>query len=335
MTTKAQPKAKPRSKPKAATTLALAKRKMATRRAERKILVPMTGPMPPQLSKADVDLMIADKDSRLERVLTDDVLVGQLGLVEVTLTPEEEKVLGEPPPADEILIKPTGQAYLSHPTYTRWFNRAFGRLGWGLQPCAKPQLQQKEKGATVVQPFILFIHGKPARFAHGEHEYYESNKEQTYGDALESTRASALRRCAKAMGVGLEMWDKNYLHAFIERNCVRVSLQGETKKVWRRKVDPPFWNEVSGKQARPAPSRVADVAQHAGLDNHISEQARDRLWNIARRKGRSDAEVKDYLMSQFKVKSSTEIKTRDYDTIIRAIEHPGPLVTKREPGQEG
>jgi hypothetical protein len=82
------------------------------------------------------------------------------------------------------------------------------------------------------------------------------------------------------------------------------------------------------------PATVPPVAQHDGLDKPITHDARGRLWSIARGRGRSDAEVGEYLKTRFKVSASKDILRRDYDTIIQAIEHPGPLLA-REPGAEG
>lgn len=293
---------------------------------------------------------------QLERVslatrtlLAEQVEIGELGMVEVKLTDLEERVLDEPAPVDEILIKPTGQIYLSHPTYARWFNRAFGRLGWGLQPCAMPKATPSDDGkrVTVVQPYVLYIHGKPCRFAYGEHEYFTNNKEQTYGDALEATRANGLRRCAKAMGVGLELWDKQFGLRFQRNNCIKVKVRGKkwdrTKReevdgevwLWRRRVDDPFDGEgAQAPQKREAPKPVETPAQHANEDKKISDEARQRLWRAARSHNRSEDEVAKYLLAKFKVRSSADILTRDYNTIVRALEHPGPLL-ERETGEEG
>jgi len=174
--------------------------------------------------------------------LTEDVILGALGLTELKLTDHEESILARPVNESDVLIKPSGQPYLSHPTYTRWFNEAFGRLGWSLVPRSKPAMQ----GNSVVQGYVLYIHGQPVAFAWGEQTYHEKSREQTYGDCLEATVASALRRCAKRLGIGLEMWDKTWLFDWTRRHCIAVSVSerdwktGARKNVtrWRRKTDP-------------------------------------------------------------------------------------------------
>lgn len=85
---------------------------------------------------------------------------------------------------------------------------------------------------------------------------------------------------------------------------------------------------------RKAPGPVEPAAQHDGLDKKISAEARQRLWQIVKRQGRADTEIGMYLKASFNLDASADILVRDYDTIIQAIEHPGPLLA-RDPGQEG
>jgi Mitochondrial genome maintenance MGM101 len=281
--------------------------------------------------------------------LTDDLALGMLGLVEPKFTPHEEAVLAEAVDRNQVLIKPTGQPYLSHPYYTRWLNRALGRAAWALVPASKPQKAQNDKTdtITVVQPFVLFIHRQPVAFANGEHEYQPKNREQTYGDALESTVASALRRCCKRLGIGLELWDRRWLNAWIREFaiCVKVNAAKkgqpeDIKRQWRLKADRPFWNEVGGDRRSGTPSPTPPVATHAAQDDVITHGDRDRpgqlerLWTIIRSSGRTESELREWLKARYGIESTSQIKRRDYDAIVKAIEHPGPLST-REPGEEG
>lgn len=286
----------------------------------------------------------------IEGIIADQVTVGDLGLSEVTLTEKEEMILNQPVDPDRILIKPTGQPYLSHPEYTRWFNQAFGRLGWSLVQKGKAVKQQDGKRIQVVCPYVLYIHRQAAAFAWGEQEYWEDNKEQTYGDALEATVASALRRCAKRLGVGLEMWDKHFLRTWIEQRAIKVKLEpgrnadanAKAKYAWRLKTDPPFWNEVKpGTRQREAgeerpPKREAPKAgTNTEANEPITEAQADRLWKLAVRAGRGKQALRSWLAVAYDVGSLKEIKRRDYDAICAAVEAPGGLPDPREPGQEG
>lgn len=300
--------------------------------------------------------------------LGEEATLGALGLVEIKLTALEEAILAEPVLIDAVEVKPTGQPYLSHPGYTRWFNRAFGRLGWAIVPRSKPL----RDGKSVVCPYVLYIHGQPAAFAMGEQEYFEANKEQTYGDALEATVASALRRCAKRLGVGLELWDRAWLATFLEERCLKVWVESDNKPRFRLRGSRPFWNEKgpSGSAAarkthegahmdgdrnetiaHNSPSGAPAAGHDGTSDQCISVGYKDaqgkyhagqkeRLWVIVRNSGRAEAEVRGFLLDVYGITSTSKILRRDYDAICKAIEGKGALPVKqaprsREPGQEG
>jgi len=355
-----------RRRPSTALVLAKKKQRLARVTASRHRDKKQSNPMEEALALLD-PWQRAEFDKRLSLTdngtLGEEATLGALGLVEIKLRPEEEAALALPVPVDQVLIKPTGQPYLSHPSYTQWFNKAFGRLGWAIVPKAKPRMADK----TISCPYILYIHGKPAAFALGEQEYHETNKEQTYGDAYEATVASALRRCAKRLGVGLELWDRPWLQAFIDQHCVKVWCGDDTKPKWRRRIDPPFWNEKTA-AGRKEQSTVRHEANDddqrreqrrppaPGYDGSGSEfitQARvvdgqrklgqvERLGIILRNSGRDLMQFKMWLVRNYGIDSRKKIRRRDYDAICAAIEKPGelperpdPLTLTREPGEEG
>lgn len=267
-----------------------------------------------------------------ERLLAEsNVRLDALGLVELKATPEEERVLARQPDPFDVCIKPTGEVYLPHPVLTKWVNEAFGRGAWTLVQAGKPSLVEN----TVTCPYILYVHGRPVAFANGEQEYHESNRNQSYGDALESTYASALRRCTKHLGIGLEMWDRRWSRRWRAEHAVEVSVKVRKKNrdgqweddvvtQWRRLDDPPLKNEIEGGRQRRQPP-ASHQEDHAAMDEPISEAKRDRFWRIARRTGRSEGEVKDWLARVYNLKSTAEIRNRDYDAIMRTIESEGDL----------
>lgn len=250
--------------------------------------------------------------------------LGALGLVEMKLTAKEEAVLSERVNPDDVMWKPSKKngprdiPYLSHPVYTKWFNRAFGRIGWNLVPIGKPVRDPVTN--VVLLPYVLHVHKLPVAFAWGEQEYFDrkadgsESRAQSYGDVIESTVASALRRCAKHLGVGLELWDKAWI-ASLARPAGDGSFTPRQEK--RR----------NGNSRPPAP------VEHADLDKPITDEQRLRLWNNARRAGRGDKDVQEWLMARYKVKTSSDITRRQYDEIVRFIEGKGPLPL-REPGED-
>jgi hypothetical protein len=293
-----------------------------------------------------VEVLPENVDPRELRV-SDDIALGELGVIEVKLSKKEEAILNRPVAVEMVQIKPTGQPYVSHPHYTRWLNETFGRGGWNIVPVSKPM----KSGNSVVCPYVLYIHGKPAAFAMGEQEYFESNRDQTYGDALESTVASALRRCMKRLGVGLELWDRAWLDRFVAEHCVRVKVRekrrgDEGDRIvyrWRLKTAPAFWNEVDDRHPtdddevepaqrreapryqQQAPRRDEPVAHHAASGDRITDKQRKRLWAIIKNSGRDEMQVRGWLERRYGWTSSTEVTRREYEYVCKTIEAPGAL----------
>ncbi len=285
-------------------------------------------------------------------VLTLGVALAEFALVEVKLTKAEETILAEDVPRDRVEIKPTGTPYLPHTEYRRWLNRAFGRLGWALRPAAMPAIAEKQ----VVAPYILHIHGRPVAFAWGAQDYFPNNKDQTYDDALEATQAYALRRCMKHIGVGLELWDRDWLDTWRAEYAIQVQVKPKKgaqdqrpKRQWRRSDRPRLWGEVGRagrdqddddegeqpaqqREARydPAPPRQeprdeGPSGHHANANDKITDGQLRRFHAIVRNSGRLDQEVRDWLHDRFRLTSSKDITRRNYDYICSAIEAQGEL----------
>lgn len=233
--------------------------------------------------------------------------VGNLGMVELKLTPEEDKCLSEPVNPADIRWKPRVKdgppeiPYLPHPVYTKWFCRAFGRTGWALVPTQKPV----RAGNLLMREFILYIHGVPVASAVGEQEYYETNKQQTYGDVIESLHASALRRCAKHLNVGLEMWDKEYLDS--------LPRPKGTRRVTREE----FHDAEYVGESAPASSQLESPV--------ITPQQLGRIAQIVERTQRNPAEVTLYLKKNFSVPRAAKLLQKDYAKVCRDLEARGDL----------
>ena len=320
---------------------ARAKRAQTTALARRKSSIPSTG------TKGKVEVLPAVEP--VERTLAEGINIGTLGLVELKLTDKEEEILARPITLDDtrIMIKPTGAAYMAHADYSRWFSEAFGRTGWQLVPVGKPIRQEN----VVLIPYILHVHRQPVAFAWGEHEYQEKNREQTYGDVVEATVANAMRRCAKRLGVGLELWDRRWLDEFVRRNAVRVrcnlARRGQPEDLrwlWRLKSDPPLRGELrrgqgdgyededfapAQREEAPPPARQRrEVERHepahhdARSADKISEKQARRLWTIVQNSGRTEEDVKTWLLRRFKVSRYDDVLRRDYEFVWQTIESP-------------
>lgn len=244
-------------------------------------------------------------------------LLGDLGLVESKLSPEEVAVINRPIDISRIRFKPQKKGppipFLPHYEYTKWFNEAFGHGGWALVPADTPKLTN----GTVSRDYVLYIHGKPRSFAVGEQDYFENNAQQTYGDALESTMSSALRRCAKHLGFGLELWDKDYMDEVREKRGVTRQRAGDQEA------------EPSSHQST---NRPPAAVRHAHQNQPISENQYGRLLAIIKAAGRTKSEVLAYLNAFYGIKTwdavKTSIKRTDYDAICAAVEKRGRFPVK-------
>ena len=239
-----------------------------------------------------------------------------IGVDQVEITAAEEAVLSEN--IDERLIrwKPQKKGlpipYVSWTGYTKWMNRAFGRTGWRMVPAGKPI---KGPNSTVLQPHVLFLKGKAYATAWGEQDWFENNVQQTYGDAVESTRASALRRCMKQLGVGIELWDKEWVDACRRRHHKAGQEDDGSRR--RERTEPP-----------PPPKATARSGEE---DERITTEQRQRLFLIGKRAGRTKPEIIAYVKDVLRLRDSSQITRRNYQAVVDAIEKPGPLP---EPARE-
>lgn len=305
----------------------------------------------PQAARMPQSLIVHDPQNLLMPELTDNPVVANLGVVELKLSKAEELELATPVIEADVLIKPTGQPYLPHRCYTLWFNRAFGRLGWALVPRSKPlkvAMPGKDGNETgkhlVMVPYELFVHGQPVAFAWGEHEYYESNQEQTYGDVVESTVANALRRCAKHIGVGLELWDRDWLGRWRAAHCLQVKVKSYNKVFnrWRRKIDEPLPYEIGSKTEEdqdrdgvvtgelvapklgPPPANIK-VDEKGQDPKKVTIEQRKQITRIIKSTGRLEAEVSLWLFKTYGVKKGEDILQKDYQRICDQLKVRGTL----------
>lgn len=124
---------------------------------------------------------------------------------------QQSDIIFAPVAPNEVLVKPDGLVYLSWTKYASRLSRAFG-TSWGLVPQGMPKMSNNN---LVVWPFHLIIKGVYCGFAIGEQEYIPSNKRMTYGEACEGAKSNALTRLCKALGIGLELWDKAFVNTWL------------------------------------------------------------------------------------------------------------------------
>lgn len=250
----------------------------------------------------------------------------ELGTVELKTTRAEEKVLSEAVKPAEVMVRRDGAVYLPHMVYTLWLNRAFGRLAWNITPVGDAIVGDK---STRV-PYVLRVHGKPVAHAIGEQDEQD---DMTAGDTEEATVASALRRCCKRIGMGLELWDRRWTEQFLARYAVRVwvKVRGQKDTAWRLNLDAALPGEFGtfNPQNEDEVEFVAKRERSAGSNKHgkepITTGQLGRLLTLQRGAGRKDDEVKRWLKLKYKIDSRTQISRDLYDEVCKSLERPGPL----------
>lgn len=168
------------------------------------------------------------------------------GTLQVTV--EQEKILDEPVPDNEIDIRPDGLIYVSHEYVRRQLNRAFGRLQWALVP-GSPLVAE---GNDLYQRWVLLVQGTYVSEAFASRRYFQ-NGNQTRDDVAEAIKSDCLRRCCKDLGIGLQAWNRRFGEQWKRKYAVQVvvsSNQGN-KHQWRRADGDPLNNEIRGSVVKP------------------------------------------------------------------------------------
>jgi len=179
---------------------------------ETEVPVEIESPFPPKTLEENISSQVAN-------------LLNKAGTIK--LTPEQEEILYAPVPKEEIELREDGLYYLPWTFYVGRLRKAFGNE-WAQIPAGKPS----REGNLILQPFWLFIYGKPQAWAIGQQEYIPTNKKMTYGDAIEACSSNGLMRLCKRIGIGIELWDKKFIKKLDaeRRNKTDKSPQPKSKE---------------------------------------------------------------------------------------------------------
>ncbi len=236
------------------------------------------------------------------------------------LTAEQQRILREPIPRDEIEIKPdkAGLIYAPAARIRQKLLDAFGPGGWKLVPVKAGLKNVTVQGNRVIYPARLYVHGPGGwRFvseASGGQKYVAENPEMDWASAIEAARTDALTRTAKDLGVALDLWLKSYGRAWKEEYAIEVWVEGapgsrvagkkETR--WRRFDDEPSdwpWKETGikrtcakqqavEKKGPEAPVPVGAVAAAPNAPNRLTTKTRATIFAMARDLGYEEEDVK-------------------------------------------
>lgn len=179
-----------------------------------------------ELTESDVALV-----ERFKNNFKMDKLLNTVGTIE--FTSKELKVLYDPFNDDDLDILPWGVVYAPWVAYMRRMRVAF-KGSWGMIPRGDPMIEE----TLVMWPFYLIIRGKLAAYSIGECDYVPSNKKMSYGDACEGAKSNCLMRNCKAIGVGVETWDRKRLEDWKSKHAETyegTDSKGYKKTYWKRK----------------------------------------------------------------------------------------------------
>jgi len=182
-----------------------------------------------------------------------------IGSLANTLTVEQEAVLDEALPDEEVDIRPDGLVYASHNYYRRKLNKVFGRFGWTLIPGSplKPRADKSDaKQSEWYQRWVLFVTGVYVAEAIASRTLYEDNRQMSLDDVAEAIKSDALKRCCKDLGIAWECWDKRWAETWKRKHAVKVACrvwsrgQQMTRELWRRKDADPLEGELSSESKK-------------------------------------------------------------------------------------
>jgi hypothetical protein len=146
----------------------------------------------------------------------------------VKLNEKQKKILYEEVNPDDVAIRLDGLIYLPWVHYVKMLHEAFG-MEWALITQGSPTIRDN----NVVWGFHLIVKGSLMGYVIGEQEYFPNNRRMSYTDACEAAKSNALMRLCKQIGVGLELWDPQFIDKWKKQYAETYVDRG--KKLWKKK----------------------------------------------------------------------------------------------------
>ena len=153
---------------------------------------------------------------------------GEMG--NLVLTDKEAEGLYAPIDFEAIQVRPDGLIYLPWTFYSKRLRDTF-RMQWAMVAMGEP----RTAGELVIWGFYLSVKGQIVGMpAMGECRYQSSNRTMSWGDAVEGAKSNALMRLCKNLGIGLELWDRDFVAKWRGENCEQKIVDG--KMQWMKKA---------------------------------------------------------------------------------------------------
>ena len=140
------------------------------------------------------------------------------GASTLKLKPDEAKKLTADFPDDEIEIRPDGLIFIPHMALRDRLAEVFGPLS--VAEICRERMIRTDSDEIAVD-LVLMIRGVFAAEGIGTAKYYKNNAKTNFGDVVESAWSEALRRCAKKISCGVQVWRPNFVRRWLADNAVQ------------------------------------------------------------------------------------------------------------------
>jgi hypothetical protein len=192
---------------------------------------------------ARADSALTAQQARVSEV-TDALGPAYLKASTLELSDAEIEALQEPFPDTAVEIRPNdGLIWIPHIHISNRLNKVFRpgkwaticRRHWVDRQTIVPKFKNEAPYdiSTMYGEYVLVVRGCYVGESIGGHPYQPNNPKTNFSDALESTRAEALRRiCGKTLGCGSQVWDPSYSRDWV----AKYALQQNGK--WQKKLSP-------------------------------------------------------------------------------------------------
>jgi hypothetical protein len=225
------------------------------------VLVPQDKPtLSVQEVAKEVSKSLTAAQARVQEV-TDALAPAYARASTLELTDAEIEALTAPFPDSAVEIRPhDGLSYIPHIHISNRLNAVIKPGRWAIV-CRRHWMADN----VMYGEYVLLVRGCYVGEAVGGHPYVPSNPKTNYSDALESTRAEALRRiCGKSLGVGAQVWDPEY-----SRNWQSTYAHQQNGKWYKHLKPSNLPQESSPSPASPTPQRSGAVPSPAAAGTNL------------------------------------------------------------------
>lgn len=211
------------------------------------------------------------------------------------LTDKQNEILYSPVKDYDVFIKPDGLIYLSWMKYSERLNKAFGGTSWTMIPEGTPKVMGQKN--LVIWSFHFVIKGVYSGFAIGEQQYFDNGR-MSYGEACEGAKSNALMRLCKNIGIGLELWDKNFIDRWVKTYAESYQdREGKTKWKLKAGVQDHFLKlqaqDKMGVQPQPQPQAQPQPQPQAQVQPQPQVQPNDEQPSSPKKRGGAKKKVAD------------------------------------------